>query len=196
MNLKLALGIGLPSALILILIILSTSNIGFNKYTETVEGIKPSALYVWDRDDTRNITAVQTITMENNFGLSRKYEIPMVILCLYDKDGIKEIETLQPKYSEGIYLENSDIPIFNDATYGYRNSRQTIDLPSYSKKQIKILVGPKYLSNYKEDIDTYNKEYDELLLFETTSQARYAYNSCRTLNSEEINSAIHIPILN
>lgn len=193
MNIKLALGIFLPLALILFLVILSTANIGFSIEKQDVDFIQFNSLFV-NNNAPRNNIPLQTITITNDFFLPKRYELPRLIVCLNDKEGIKEIQNMQVKYNEGSYTIGSDVPIFDEIFFDYNSySKQSIELPAESKKQVKILVEPKYLYNYEQEIGLYN-EYDELLLIESKDTNRYSYNSCRNLESKEIDLATHISI--
>ncbi|MDP7196481.1 MAG: hypothetical protein QF864_09855 [SAR202 cluster bacterium] len=193
MNIKLTLGIFLPLALILFLVILSTANIGFSLEKQDITSVQFSSLFV-DKNSPKNNIPIQTITITNDFFLSKRYELPKLIVCLNDKGGIKEIQNIQVKYNEGSYARGSNAPIFDEIFFDYNyNSKQSIELPAESKKQVKILVEPKYLYNYDTEIDSY-KEYDELLLIESKDTSIYSYNSCRNLESKEMDSATHILI--
>jgi len=193
MNIKLALGILLPLALIVFLVILSTANIGFSLEKQDVDSVQFSSLFV-DKNSPKNNIPIQTITITNDFFLSKRYELPKMIVCLNDKEGIKEIQNIQVKYNEGSYTRGSDVPIFDELFFDYNYySKQSIELPTESKKQVKILIEPKYLYNYDTEIDSY-REYDELLLIESKDTNRYSYNSCQSLESKEMYSATHILI--
>jgi len=193
MNIKLALGILLPLALIVFLVILSTANIGFSLEKQDVDSVQFSSLFV-DKNSPKNNIPIQTITITNDFFLSKRYELPKMIVCLNDKEGIKEIQNIQVKYNEGSYTRGSDVPIFDELFFDYNYySKQSIELPTESKKQVKILIEPKYLYNYDTEIDSY-REYDELLLIESKDTNRYSYNSCQSLESKEMYSTTHILI--
>lgn len=190
------LGIFLPLALIISLVVLSTVNSGFSINKEDVQSIQFNALFV-GKDAPRNTILLQTITIANDFFLPKKYELPRLIVCLSDKDGAKEATNLQVKYNEGSYTRGSDVPIFDEIFLDYNSySKQSVELPANSKKQVKVLVEAKYLYNYETEIQSY-KDYDELLLIQKKSTTYYynSYSSCRNLESEELNTAIHIPIL-
>jgi len=193
MNLKLILGIFLPAILILLLVILSTANIGFSLEKKTVESIQFNSMFI-DQNTTLTNIPVETITIINNFFLSKKYELPTLFACLHDKEAIKEIKTIQVKYNEGSYMSGSDIPIFDEIFFDYNYySRSTINLPAESKKEVKILIQPTILYSYNSEIDSY-KEYDEILLIESNKDNGYYYDYCRSLQSEDLNSAAHILI--
>ncbi|MBS1266679.1 MAG: hypothetical protein MAG795_00647 [Candidatus Woesearchaeota archaeon] len=206
MKLKLALGIGLPTVLIVILVVLSTSNIGFTMNSETIESIPASSVYAWDNkkinivsdkkgiNNRNNITSIQTINLENNFWLPRRYELPIFRLCLNDKDGVKKRETLQPKYQVGIFTQESINPIYGDIQYDFRSSGQSIEARKSTKKQIRIILQPKSFYNSDQELDPDTRNYDEIILIEAKDQSRYVYNFCKNLKAEEIGSAIHIPI--
>ena len=175
------------------LVILSTANIGFSLEKQDVDSVQFSSLFV-DKNSPKNNIPIQTITITNDFFLSKRYELPKMIVCLNDKEGIKEIQNIQVKYNEGSYTRGSDVPIFDELFFDYNYySKQSIELPTESKKQVKILIEPKYLYNYDTEIDSY-REYDELLLIESKDTNRYSYNSCQSLESKEMYSTTHILI--
>jgi len=193
MNLKIILGIFLPLSLILFLVILSTANIGFSLEKQDVASVKFSSLFV-NKANSKNIP-IRTITITNDFFLPRKYELPKLRVCLNDKEGIKSPIDVVVKYQEGTYSRESNLPLFDEIFFGYgRHSRQSIELPAGSKKQVKILVEPKIIYNYGTKINSF-KYYDELLLIESEDNSGYSYTSCRKLDRKEIDSAAHIRII-
>lgn len=193
MNIKLALGIFLPLVLIIFLVILSSANISFSIDLQTTDSVQFNSLFI-GKNTPRNNILIQTVTVSNDFFMSKRYELPRLIVCLNDKEGIKERQNLQVKYNEGTYSRGSEVPIFDEIFFDYRSySRQSIELPAESKKQVKIFVEPKYLHDYEQEINSYD-EYEELLLIESKENTRYSYNSCRNLESKELASAIHILI--
>lgn len=190
MKLKLLLGIFLPLVLIIVLVILSTARMGFSVATEMVKSIQFNDLFVV-HNSPANARLLQTITITNDFFLPRKYELPELIVCLSDTEGIKGPTSLQVKYAEGSYSRGSNAPFFDEIFLDYNSYyRQSIELPAKSKKQVKVLVEPQYL--YAE-IQSF-KEYDELLLIHSKSNKNY-YGSCSDLAGEELSTAIHIPIV-
>lgn len=221
MDRKLLLGVFLPFFIIFVLVLLSTSDIGFSIEKETEKSVNFNSLFVsrksiyFDNDghvmvtlisDTdlsqnykptqeKGIIILQTIIITNDFFLPKRFELPKTIVCLNDKEGLKARENLQVNYSEGTYSKGSDVPIFDEIFFdAYTYSGKSIELLPYSKKQVKILVEPKYLYNYDRDINTY-KEYDELLLIELEGSQIYFYNICGNLKEEDLAEAAHIDIV-
>lgn len=202
MNIKLIFGIVIPSFIIIVLVVLSRIDIGVSINKETVESVQFNSLFT-NQSQTRNNIPIQTITLNNNFFLSKKFELPKLIVCLNDKEGLKQRENLQVRYSEGRYSIDSDIPIFQDLIYddhSYYSSKQTVEVPANSKKQVKILVEPKYIydygsgNEYAKNVIESNKLYDELLLIQKKNNGRYYY-SCNDLSSKELDSAIRIALI-
>lgn len=195
MNIKLLLGIFIPLIVIILLIVLSSGNIGFSVEKETEKSVLFNSLFVNQYQPRDNIQ-IQTITLNNDYFMSRKFELPRLIVCLSDKEGVKQRENIQVRYSEGKYSTGSDVPIFEDLyydSYAYYSSTQSIEVAANGKKQVKILIEPKYLYDY-QNINNY-KEYDELLLIQTKGGKRYGYNSCLNLESRELESAARIDIV-
>lgn len=194
MNIKIALGIFLPLVLIILLVVLSSVNVGFSIDKETVQSIQFDSLFTVQIGAKSNIP-IQTITLNNNFFMPKRYELTKIIVCLNDKEGLKNRENLNVKYSEGTYSRSSDVPIFDEVFFDYSYyGRQSIELPGSSKKQVKILVEPKQLYRYEETINSY-RDFDEILLIESKDNKLYRYNSCSNLETKELDSAIHIQIM-
>jgi hypothetical protein len=193
MNLKLLLGIFLPLVLLISLVLLSSSNIGFLIETDTIESVYFDSIFVKEAE-LENKVLVRTIIVSNNFFLPKRYELPKFLACLNNKEGNIRIPDLQVKYYEGTYTKESETPIFNEISlydyyyYGsndYYYKSNSIELPTYSKKQIRIFIEPKDYEYYDNGI----KEYDEILLIQ--SEKPY----CHEINSKEMISATHIDII-
>ena len=78
MNIKLTLGILLPLMLIVGLVILSTANIGFSLNKENTPSVEFNSLFI-GKDSQKNTILLQTITITNDFFLSKKYELPKLL---------------------------------------------------------------------------------------------------------------------
>lgn len=179
MNLKLYLGVFLPLIVIIILTSLSISNIGFTVEETTVETVEFNSLFAELRAGPT--TTVRTITLTNNFFLPRKYEIPSLLACLHDKDGVASTFDLSVGYSES--STNPTIPDPAGLSHYSVRSREYIDVPANSEKQVILFIEPKYLNNYDISITSYN-EHDEVLLVELSDTDDYRY--CRYLESDEL----------
>lgn len=191
MNFKLLLGIFVPLIVAVALVILSSINIGLSVEVETEKSVQFNSLFTYQYDQKDNVL-IQTITIDNDYFLPRKFELPVIIACLNVKEGLSRRTDMQVKYSEGKYASGSDIPFFQDLfydSYSYRSPAQSIEIPANGKKQLKVLVVPKYV--YSDQIDSY-KGYDELLLVQSKEKRGYAYNLCQDLYGTELENAVHI----
>lgn len=185
MNIKLYLGILLPLVVIVILVVLSNSNIGFSVERENAETISFSSLFSGQSAPRDNVL-VQTITMNNNFFMPRRFALPKLIACLNDKEGVKKSEMLQARYSDA----DSQTQVYGGIS-GYYSAGQSIELPANSKKQVKVLIDSKYVTDTA--ILLY-AAYDEVLLIEA-KENRQSRISCTNLEAEELDSAIHVNII-
>lgn len=212
MNLKLVFGIVIPLIIIILLAGLSNLNIGFSVQKDTSTSLNLADLFTNTSQVLPNIP-VQTITLNNDFFLPRQYELPRYIACLNDQQAKVQRYDMQIIYSEGKLIPGNNIPIFYDLVYDYySSSRKSVELSSNSMKQVKVSAQPiniyySYYYPYKDPrikvvppITEYENKvlqyesYDELLLLEISS-TQYYYNRCQELSSEELDKAIHIPII-
>lgn len=191
MNLKLSFGIFVPLALVFVLIVLSTADIGYSVSKETVDSLRYSDLFVERHDSMKYVNPmesvpVQTIAVVNDFFLPKKYELPRLSACAVEGDGLKPPMQLNVRYMEGTYSTN-DKQGFD--MYDRFGSRQGVDIPAYSEKQVRILVT-KTVVNQGFDSKSPNAKYDSLLLIESDG-----YTSCYNLESKDMESAIRIPLV-
>jgi hypothetical protein len=194
MDRRLLFGVVLPLLFIFVLVLLGNASIGFSVERETEKSVQFDSLFV-SQSHLKSNVPIQTVTLNNDFFMPRKFELPRLVICLNDKEGNKAKENIRVKYSEGTYTKGSDVPIFDEIFFDYYSySRHSIELLPYSKKQVQISVEPKSLYDYDKAINTY-KVYDELLLIELKDGPRYLYNVCGDLGTEELDSAVHITIL-
>ena len=199
MSVKLVLGIFLPVILIVALVILSSANIGFSVKKETVQSVQFNDLFV-DVISPKDVVLIQTITITNDFFLPKKYELPRISVCLNDKEGAKEATNLRVRYNEGSYTRGFDAPVFDEIFFDYNMySKQSVNLPANSKKQVKVLVGPQNVYSSSDDAQSSKeqyKPYDELLLIQQKDTTNYYdYSNCGNFGSEELDNAIHVPII-
>ncbi len=208
MNFKLIVGIFVPLLIIITLIILGSSKIGFSISEENAESVAFSSVFP-QLGGSQEEVVIQTITITNDFFLPRRYELSRVAVCFRDKENPHQgrRDYLEVQYSEGTYLPQSDVPVFNkllvkswrSASSGNIDIATSIELPRMSKKKIKIILIPKefYVSKNStsviQQILPY-KNYEELLLIKPQNNARHSY-LCENLGNDELNSAIHIPII-
>lgn len=202
MNVKLFIGVIIPSIIATVLITLSSFDIGFSVEKKNINSVHFYSLFVSQNQKQSNVP-VQTINITNSFLFSKRFELPKLIACLNDKEGIKPREYLQVIYSEGSYSSGSEIPIFEEIFYDPYDysSTQVVEISTSDKKQIHALIQPKIIYDYSYNNDNYYQQtiesysqYDEILLIESMQDTRYLYNYCQNLESKELDSAVHINI--
>lgn len=190
---KIIIGIFLPLAIIIALVALSSSDIGFSVESKSVDSVRSGSLFVSQSDPKENIE-IQTINIVNDYFLPKKFELPGLVACLNDKESKKEPQGLQLRFTQGQSSGSPGVPIYDGVMNYYpSSSRQTIDLPQYSTRTVKVLVQPVYVYNYIQEIESY-RGYDEILLIESKDNNFDYYNTCSSLDSEELGSAVHIVI--
>ena len=155
MNLKLYLGIVLPLLVIVILAALSNSEIGFSVEKETKESLAFNSLFLGS-SAPRDTVLVQTITINNDFFMPRRFALTQLVACLNDKEGIKKSESMQIRYGNA----DSKNPGF-DGISGYYSTGQSIELSANSEKQVKVLIDSKYVTDVTAPL---YMAYDEILL--------------------------------
>lgn len=196
MKIKLLAGIILPLLIMISLIFLSNSNIGFSVKKETVKSINFDDLF--SENKKSGGVFIQTINVSNGFFLPRKLVLPNLLACaIDDENSIKRAE-FDVRYSEGAY-SSKDGFIFDEIFFDLDDER-SIDIPSNSQKQVKIFIKPKYLYNYEYDNNVNNYlMYDQLFLIETNANDNlfsYNYNACDNVGSRKLEKSISIKIDN
>jgi hypothetical protein len=193
MNRKLIFGIIIPLAVIIVLVSLSTINIGFSAKKQTIPSVGFFNIFVSSYGNSN--VFVQKITIKNDFFMPKTYKLPLVDVCLYDKDNQESSQTLGTlKYmpTEHGYVSSEDVLITNS---NYYSNNEKIEIPSNEEKSVSAFVTPKYY--YKSDMTSYDA-YDEIVLVERKDQSgSYNYYSpCSTLSEDDLKNAIHIAIAN
>ena len=194
MKVKIYLGIIIPLFVVAVLVLLSNSKIGFSVGIVTEKSIEFKDLFASFNKENRAL--VQSINITNNFFLPRKFEIPEFIICIHDKEGIKEMQDFEIKYSENVY-SSSNSPFVEELFLDYSSyGSNVVDLKSNSKKQVKIFIIP---NDKKVRLRSF-EGYDELLLIEKENEdngySSYSYNPCTNVQSDEIAEALIITIIN
>lgn len=193
MKLKLLLGITLPLIVVILLVVLSTNNVGLSVETETSDFVNLRDLKMYTKQDR---LPVQKMNITNDYFLPRKYILPRMAACLNDKEGHKSMKELKIMYSEGTYTEESIAPIFSDIFMEYEiGEGNAVDLSPRSKKHIKL-----YVKTHVSTWESFTFEgYDELLLIDigdSPDGSFYWYRICDRIESKELAKAVRLPIVN
>jgi hypothetical protein len=163
-------GFFFPLAVVIALVILSMNQAGLSVETKTVDSVGLSG------SQGRQTHLLQVITVTNDYFLPRRYELPRLTACLYDKDGLNRIQTINLRYTDGEVA---------DGRYPYVNlPAKTIEIPAYSSKKASLFIDTYFYSDISG--------YDEILLIETGE----AYIDCYILDNNRLENSTRIPLLN
>ena len=204
MNIKLVLGIISPLLLIISLIVLSSLNVGFSIEKENVKSISYNSVFT--NQNQAGEVKIQTITLKNDFFISKKTELTKIIACLYDIESKVKSQNLYVRYNEGKTSEIPTTPVASELGltksisyyYDYYTATRIVEVPAHSKKEVKLMVQPKYIYDYNYNNKNYvEPEFDEILVIEPKEDKDnyYSYyDSCANLNDKDIDNVIHIKI--
>jgi hypothetical protein len=193
-KIKLFFGILIPLVIIITLAVISNMGDSIKVSKQTVNYVILNELFTNDSKYYDKNIILQNITLQNDYFLPRKYALPMVIVCLNDKEGSKGRMSLSARYSEGTYNYNYNRYLFDDIFFGfdsYYYNNRAIELPTNGKKMIKISVQPQYRYNTQDD---YLKGYDEILIVETNNNKGY-YSYCDNIEASEFDNAVHVNLI-
>ena len=196
MKIKLLVGLILPLLIMLPLIFLSNSDIGFSVKKENVKSVNFDSIFVENKNSEGVL--VQFINASNDFFLPRKLVLPNLLACASHSENSIKRAKFGVRYSEGTYSSEGNF-IFDEIFFNL-NNQKSIDIPPNSKKQIKIFVKPNYIYDYEYDnnVNTYLR-YDQLLLIESNANDNYFsydYNVCDNIESKKLEKSVSIKINN
>lgn len=125
------MGVLLPSVIIIVLVLLTGGDAGLTITEVTVESV--------DRIEMNNsMVVLQTITIENDFPLARRVEIPRYSACMVANSGPTSLST---RYSERDLTRPETAPIIREL-FGYRTeTTYTVEVPAHGSKEIEISAG-------------------------------------------------------
>jgi len=191
-KIKLFIGIFIPLIIVIFLAVLSMSDIGYHVEKETKVSVNYGEV-IQNTSSSRKVL-IQTISLNNDFFLPRKFELPGIVACLNDKDNIRARESLVVEYSEGEYLQGRGL--LEEVFLPYTSTqKKTIDIKSNTKKQVKVYVTSKYV--YGSRINSY-QDFDEILLVEVKGDSNFLriYSYCQRLTADDLVDAVHISLIN
>ena len=194
MSIKLALGIILPVAVILVLVIVSTAAPELSVYTETVSSVPFDALFVASGSpETPLGLQTITITITNDFFLPKSYELPTLLACLYDIERAGESISLNVVLSEGSKREENDVLMMDAFFPEDFPAEHMVQGEAHSSKQVRVLVSPNRVYVAQRPM-AYYEQYDEVLLIPRTELNKDYYLSCNTWRTEDLSAGYRIPI--
>ncbi|MFH1072782.1 MAG: hypothetical protein V1743_05110 [Nanoarchaeota archaeon] len=197
MNRKVLFGIFLPLAVIIAVIVMNSRG-AVRVEKEAVASVPENSLF---KGSTSSIITLQTITMENNHYLVKSVELPPIVACLNDKEGVEPRRNLNVWYSEqGL---DADKSLYDDF-YTSSSKRQLFEVAAYGRKEVKILAQRTYYDYPARQMNgsVQSSPFDEVLLFElkrgeSSSQKIYTrlYNFCQSTDMSDVANVYHIEIV-
>ena len=191
MNLKLVIGIFLPLVLIIALVVMSSVNTGLSIEKDTPKEIAFEDIF--SKTSSLDEATIQTLTIQNDYFLSKRVDLPQVMVCLYDKENKIKSPNLYATYNEGNPSNIPDNPItgimadsYGDGSNGYTTKRN-LDISAHSSQQVKLIILQVYYISP-------SKEFDDILIVETDEDS-YAYDACTRLSEDELQKADRITII-
>lgn len=197
------LGIWLPLVLLIIILSLSVSNIGYTFHTQTIEAIKLQDLFPGEKS-----IKVQEINVTNNFILPKGVELPSFAACLYNEQ-YNQYEFLPVEYRQAV-LRKEVKPTLDYALLPVEGDRlPSFDVGIFETKTIQLMLNtqnkayppkPEILDEqkyYNQTVQRYKQYFSNqnLLLVPTNSLGYYEYDLCYQLDTEQKNNAIKIKII-
>ncbi len=126
------------------------------------------------------------LSLENNYFLSKRVDLPRLGTCLIDKEGsLQRVDVGQIQYNEGEYTFDESgvqqvLEPYPKSYYGdyYGSGARSIELQPGQEKKISIFLLPSYNFKYSDyggymNLSELNKRYggyDEILVFESNGQ--------------------------
>src|SRR3989338_4255774 len=178
------LGVIIPLVLIILIIVLSISNIGFKIDEDFVKSVNYNDLF---KEGLIKQTTLVSVNVENDFFLPRSFELPNYFACLYDKDQKTSAEQLFAQWDQ---VDRSEL---------YYDQPSPVDVSWFDKKQINLVTqsrGPYYkVEPYVEQKNAtdYSKEFDQVLLI-SIPEDNYG-KGCYDINFNDVSNAVKIEIL-
>lgn len=192
MNKRLLFGILIPLVLAIVLVILSISGVGLS-VSETTTPTLDKSLFL-ENSSGNGYTLVQTISVNNNFFLGRKFEIPYYRACLMDTEGVIGPRSASLKYSRGTRHRTPNVPILDEVLMDFdRYTSRIIDLGPHEEKTVQIKINGKY--SYYEKYEERQRElthYDKVFLYADQSNS---YRYCDSLDEDTLKDGIFIPLV-
>jgi len=195
MNRKVLFGILLPLAVIIAIIVMNSGG-AVRVDKKSVTSVSEESLF---KGTSTSLITLQTITMENSHYLAKSVELPPIVACLNDKEGVEARRTLNVRYSEkGL---DADKSLYDDF-YTSSSKRQFFEVPAYGKKEVKILAQGTYYDYYparQMNGSVQSSPFDEVLLYEFKKEQRTAlyedkYSFCQINDLSNVANVYHIAI--
>lgn len=131
MEKKFMWGVVVPGILIILLVFLSGSGIGYNVEESFVNSLDKNSIISEKYSNEKLL--VKEIKIRNDFFLPRKIELTRTIACLSEQElDIRGATSFQTVY------ESADNPLFRDGFYDDTG----VDIAPYESKTVKIYIKP------------------------------------------------------
>lgn len=193
MSSKILFGIIIPSLLIVVLVVFGSWDVGMSVRKFSVASASRAELLSTGGNDE---ILLQTITIVNDYFLSKQYEVTYHVACLHDFEEGASLRALSLYYSEATLREENSAAVFGSSRSISNWRSNWVSIPAGATKQVKMFIKP-YLRN--QDI----QQYDEILLIERKQQngrdsmlyeSSYIYG-CEGMTPDELDRAVRIAIV-
>lgn len=193
MKAKYILGLILPLLIVIVLIILSSVNIGLEVKTEAAKSVSMNQL------SNNQYVNLLNITVANNYFLPRSYALPEIVACLYNPSSSygANLPVAYSTYSVSKIEPGIDKVLYPDIEpnyyYTYEKSKKGIDIPAANKKIIGVVTSSRAYSV---------NSYSQILLFlnETIGNDNYYgydyYSFCSKMTPDKLEMAVKIDLIN
>ena len=201
MKFKIIFGIALPLLVVVLLVVLTSMNIGFSVKKDFINSVNFKEVFVSDYSSGTTFKIAEII-VENDYFLGKRYDLPNFGICFDDKEGKRErLNAGNLQYNEGDYnyekggfVYGKEMMAYPYYGRGYRESRN-IEIGANGKKSIRLFLQPsynyRYGGNYSEILEQYG-DYDSLLIFELKDEQGYYY--CSQIDQGTLEGAVAISI--
>lgn len=186
MKYKIIFGIAIPIFLIILIAVLASSNNGFSAKSSYVTQLNLGDVY--SEGKVKNLVEVGKIEIKNDYFLPKRYSLPLMQACLFDKEGVKQpTEAGSVEYNEGDYNYNS----YESISYKDSRNERSVEIGTNTNKTVKIFIRPSYMyySEKAKLLEEYSA-YDEIILVPLTNSRSY-YN-CYNIQTNVVGGEVHI----
>lgn len=191
MKYKIAFGVIIPLFAIIALAIIASSG-----EIEVEKNFPPLSISKMFQDGKiKTSIELGNLKLSNKNSFTKRYEIPQMMVCLHDKENIKQAMdagTLEFNRGDSAYYKDP----YRLGSYSYKS----IEVKSEEEVFVKFFIIPGYQftrnGTYEYLAEQY-AEYDEVVIFEKPKNGiySYSYTTCHSINDDILDEAIKIKLV-
>jgi hypothetical protein len=193
MKLKIVFGVTIPFLLIIALAIVAS--MGEVEVKRSFQDLQISNIF--QSGKIKSSIELGTLTLSNDNTFTKKYEIPSVSLCLYDKDSQKS-----PMDAGRIQFSRGEREYYKDPYMAKGYNYETVEVKSGEELVMRVFMEPAYQFTRNGTYEYLVKQYfgyEELVIFENKKKgsfySSYYSNGCHNINDDVLEDAIRIRLL-